>query len=110
MNPVIRIISAALVSLVTLSWVHQSEAAEYTYDSLGRLITVVEADGSTAQYTYDANGTPNPKEGLSIQGAAIELGGARSIGLGQMLGLDFSISGGAGISRGDESNIECCTE
>lgn len=53
---------------------------------------------------------PNPKEGLSIQGAAIELGGARSIGLGQMLGLDLSFSGGAGISRVDESNIECCTE
>src|SRR5215831_9343918 len=33
-----------------------ADAAQYTYDKLGRLTGVVESDGSTITYTYDANG------------------------------------------------------
>jgi RHS repeat-associated protein len=52
----------------------------------------------------------SPYEGLSVQAAALQLGGARSMGVGQMLGLDASISGGAGISRVEDEEWECCTQ
>ncbi len=35
---------------------HPAHAAQYSYDQLGRLTGVIEADGSTISYTYDANG------------------------------------------------------
>ena len=53
---------------------------------------------------------PSPYEGLSIQFAALKLGGATSIGLGQMLGIDASIVGGAGISMVQDVKKECCTQ
>jgi hypothetical protein len=51
----------------------------------------------------------SPYEGLSLQFGALQLGGATSIGFGQMMGLDASISAGAGISRVEDAKCECCT-
>jgi hypothetical protein len=53
---------------------------------------------------------PSPYEGISLQFSALKLGGATSIGFGQMLGLDLSISGGAGISRVESEKWECCSQ
>jgi hypothetical protein len=52
----------------------------------------------------------SPYEGISLQFGALQLGGATSIGFGQMMGLDASISGGAGISRVEDEKWECCTQ
>ncbi len=47
----------AMVGGIVLSVLTASAwAAQYTYDSLGRLKTVLEADGTYIQYEYDANG------------------------------------------------------
>jgi hypothetical protein len=52
---------------------------------------------------------PSPYEGLSIEFSALQLGGATSIGLGQMLGIDASVGGGAGISMVQGvTDEECC--
>jgi len=46
-----------LLLLVALTVVAPgSWAAQYTYDALGRVIQVVESDGSSIHYTYDASG------------------------------------------------------
>lgn len=51
-----KLIPAALLSFAGILFAFHTIAAQYTYDQLGRLTSVVEADGSTASYTYDANG------------------------------------------------------
>jgi len=47
----------------TLGWssVCLAESANYTYDALGRLKTVVWSSGRTVTYTYDANGNRTVK-------------------------------------------------
>src|SRR6187402_391089 len=45
-----------LVAMFAMAFALQSAAAQYTYDQLGRLTSVVESDGSSISYTYDANG------------------------------------------------------
>lgn len=49
-----RVILAAIALCVVTAGVHA--ATEYSYDALGRLIRVMEPDGSSVQYTYDASG------------------------------------------------------
>jgi len=45
-----------LVAMFAMAFALQSAAAQYTYDQLGRVTSVVESDGSSITYTYDANG------------------------------------------------------
>jgi YD repeat-containing protein len=47
---------AACTVLITLILLNTATAATFSYDSLGRIMQVVEADGAIVQYTYDANG------------------------------------------------------
>lgn len=54
MNKKLIIFLLILVSLLSFSPI--AEAAEYTYDDLGRLTQVSYSDGSTIAYTYDAAG------------------------------------------------------
>ncbi|MGH8700710.1 MAG: RHS repeat-associated core domain-containing protein [Burkholderiales bacterium] len=51
---------------------------------------------------------PWQKRGPTFSCQAIELGGARSLGCGPNVGLEFSISGGAGISIVRDVQKECC--
>ena len=44
------------LALVGIGATHASANATYTYDSLGRLATVVYDSGVTIHYTYDLNG------------------------------------------------------
>jgi trimeric autotransporter adhesin len=46
--PVLAVLACFAASL--------ADAAQYTYDQLGRVTSVIEADGSSISYTYDANG------------------------------------------------------
>jgi YD repeat-containing protein len=50
-----------LVAMLALSFALGAAAAQYTYDQLGRVTSVVESDGSSITYTYDANGNMTSK-------------------------------------------------
>lgn len=52
--PIIKRFLAILT--VTFGFAVPILAAQYTYDQLGRLTSVLESDGSSITYTYDANG------------------------------------------------------
>lgn len=51
-----RIVRSASLLAFALLVGGSAAASSYTYDALGRLTQVTEADGSWIQYTYDANG------------------------------------------------------
>jgi RHS repeat-associated protein len=89
-----------------------SDVDPFVFDGQAKFVTAgVTIGGVPPKEIRDIPGRiPSPYEGLSIQFSALQLGGATSIGLGQMLGIDASISGGVGISMVQDVKKECCSQ
>ena len=56
LRPAFRIVATALTLAVLTLTLHGQSPVRYVYDELGRLVAVIDGNGDTAVYAYDAVG------------------------------------------------------
>lgn len=114
---------AALAAAAALATAAPALAEEYGYDAAGRLVTVTYDDGSTAAFTYDANGSllgvtrtgvPDPpttsSSGSGGGGAGDPTGAGSTIASATQSGSGIAATGtggGDGLEAGDDDGCGC---